>query len=406
MNIFFKGYCRIYQKSLKIASHFIPFPEPKLIEGSNSLNKVPSILKDHKKIHPLIVSGKTISRLGLFNPLLDSLKAAGIEFTIFDETIPNPTFEVVEKAYLKYKENDCDSIIAFGGGSTIDAAKAIGVKAIYPSRDLSSFKKILSVHHKTPFLIAIPTTAGTGSEATVAAVLIDSKTKDKFSINDPVLIPDVAILDDTLLSNLPSKTIAETGMDALTHALEAYIGRSSTIKTNEYALTALKLIQNYLYDFYSDHTNEIARANMQKASYLAGVSFTKAYIGYVHALAHALGGYYNISHGLANAILLPYVLEAYDKKAYRRLAEICDDLSLIDPLSDKASKSKAVIAWIRELNEKMGIPSHFGNLIKNDAELEFLAEHAYKEANPLYPVPKELGKEKLKEILIKADQTN
>lgn len=405
MNFFRRAYCRIYQRILAYASYLIPFPEPTLVEGEGAIYQVVPLLKQKEKYHPLIVAGPTVSSLGMQKPLIESLNDEGLSFSFFDRVLPNPTFSMVEEAYKIYKEEGCDSIIALGGGSSMDAAKAIGVKVVHPNKSLSSFKRVLSVRKKIPFFVAIPTTAGTGSEATACAVVVNEKTHDKFSITDTHLIPDVAVLDSSLLIGLPKKTIAATGMDTLTHAIEAYIGHSSTRKTNEYALTAIKLVKDNLVEFYQDSDNDKARRNMQKAAYLAGVSFTRAYVGYVHALAHALGGLYNVSHGFANAVLLPYVLEAYGKSAYDRLAEISDDLSLIDPLSEKEDKAKAVISWIKEMNKTMGIPARFENLIKNEDDLEALSRHADKEGNPFYPVPKELDKEELKAIYLKADET-
>lgn len=403
MNLFARGYCRLYQKIMYVAASFLNFREPKLIEGNGSVKKIPEELRKKKKTHPLIVTGPHIAASGLHQGLLDALKENGFVYSVFSDVCANPTFEVVEKAFAVYQKEGCDSIIAFGGGSPLDCAKAVGVKAVYPRKNLGKFKHPLSVHRKIPFFVAVPTTAGTGSEATICAVIVNEKTKDKFSINDPVLIPDVAVLDDSLLIGLPKGVIASTGMDALTHAIESYIGRSSTRQSKEYALQAIKLISDNLYAFYTDPKNNEARANMQKASYLAGVSFTRAYVGYVHALAHALGGYYNVPHGFANAVLLPLVLEEYGESVYDRLAEINDDLRLIDPLSPKKEKAEAVIAWIKEMNAKMNIPAKFDHLIKNSADLEALSLHAAKEANPFYPVPRELNKKELKTLLLKSD---
>ncbi len=403
MNLFARGYCRLYQKIMYVAASFLNFREPKLIEGNGSVKKIPEELRKKKKAHPLIVTGPHIASSGLHQGLLDALKENGFIYSVFSDVCANPTFEVVEKAFAVYQKDGCDSIIAFGGGSPLDCAKAVGVKAVYPHRNLSKFKHVLSVHRKIPFFVAVPTTAGTGSEATICAVIVNEKTKDKFSINDPVLIPNVAVLDDSLLIGLPKGVIASTGMDALTHAIESYIGRSSTRQSKEYALQAIKLISDNLYAFYTDPKNDEARANMQKASYLAGVSFTRAYVGYVHALAHALGGYYNVPHGFANAVLLPLVLEEYGESVYDRLSEINDDLRLVDPLSPKKEKAEAVIAWIKEMNAKMNIPAKFDHLIKNSADLEALSLHAAKEANPFYPVPREFNKKELKAILLKSD---
>lgn len=398
MNILRACYCRLYQKIMYGASFLIKFREPSIYEGEDGLDQIGNILKNNGKKHPLIVIGPSISKLGLYKKITNILDKSGLKYSIFDKVCPNPTFQMVSEGYDLYRDFNCDSIIALGGGSSIDGAKAIGVKAVHPNKDLSKFKNVLSVRKKIPFFIAIPTTAGTGSEATICAVVVNEKTKDKFSINDPVLIPDVAILDDTFLLGLPKNVIASTGMDTLTHAIESYIGKSSTKKSKEYALQALQLIKRSLLDFYNDSNNIEARKNMQKASYLAGVSFTRAYIGYVHALAHSLGGLYNVPHGYANAVLLPHVLKAYGKSAYKRLAEVADDLNLLDPLSSNEDKANAVISWIEDLNNKMNIPAKFDNLIKNEDDLNALVKHADKEANPFYPVPKELNKKELKQI--------
>lgn len=404
MNSFRVCYCRLYQKIMYMAAMFLNFREPEVIDGNGAIYRVSTILKNQEKSHPLIVTDPGIVSLGLHKNLLQALDDDEIEYSLYSNVCPNPTFAVIEEAFALYEKDGCDCIIALGGGSSMDAAKAVGVKVLYPHKDLSKFKRVLSVRKKIPFLIAIPTTAGTGSEATVCAVVVNEKIKDKFSINDPCLIPDVAILDNSLLEGLPKKIISTTGMDTLTHAIESYIGNGSTKKTKEYALMAMKLVKDNLYDFYLDPHKEEARANMQKAAYLAGVSFTRAYVGYVHALAHALGGLYNVPHGYANAILLPIVLRAYGKKVNSRLAEISDELNLVDPLSEKEVKSEAVISFIESLNEKMNIPAKFDNLIKNDKDLEALSIHADKEANPLYPVPKELNKEELKTILLMSDK--
>src|SRR5574344_268630 len=354
MNLFHRIYCRSYQKIILAFSFTLKWSEPELHEGAGSLKDIPFILNQKNRIHPLIVTDPGIYKLGLQSPLLQVLGEHKIAYEFYHDVVPNPTFDVVEEASKMYRDGNCDCLIALGGGSSMDTAKAVGARIVNPHKTLGQMKGILKVGHKLPLLIAIPTTAGTGSEATLAAVVVNPKTKDKFSINDPHLIPEVAVLDNTLLQGLPPAIIASTGIDALTHAIESYLGHSSTKKTKDYALKATALIKDNLYPFYQDPKNEKARAAMQKAAYLAGVSFTRAYVGYVHALAHALGGYYNVPHGLANAVLLPYVLRAYGKSAYKRLAEISDYLELASPSLTPGEKANALISWIEDLNAKMG----------------------------------------------------
>ena len=286
----------------------------------------------------------------------------------------------------------------------MDAAKALGALLANPKKKLEDLRGILKVKGKLPFLIAVPTTAGTGSEATIASVVVNEKTHDKFAINDPKLIPSVAVLDDSLLEGLPPSVVASTGMDALTHALEAFIGSENTSYTKKEALEAIQLIHDHLLPCYEDRTRDEDRKAMQKASFFAGLAFTRAYVGYVHALAHALGGSYDLPHGYANAVLLPHVLEAYGEKAYGKLAKISDSLSLTDKSLSKKEKAEAVIAWIKNLKKSLSIPERFplGTIKKED--LEALATHADKEANPFYPVPKEMDKGEVKQVLIHSSE--
>lgn len=402
MNIVRRASCRVYQKVLYGAMFFLHFNEPELHEGPGSIKDIPLVLSAKHALHPLLITDPGIYKLGLHSPLLKVLDDNGIRYSFYHDVCPNPTFDVVEEAYSLYVKDNCDCLIALGGGSSMDCAKAVGARVVNPHRGLQSLKGQLKVRHKLPLLIAIPTTAGTGSEATVAAVVVNPDTKDKFSINDPKLIPSVAILDDTFLKGLPPKVISTTGMDALTHAIESYIGHSSTKKSKEYALEAMALIKDNLFAFYSNAQNDKARANMQKAAYLAGVSFTRAYVGYVHALAHALGGFYNVPHGLANAVLLPYVLERFGSKAYKRLSEVSDYLELAPLRAEPKQKAEAVIAWIRQMNDSMAIPKTFNGTIKKE-DLPALAKHADHEGNPLYPVPLELNAKELEEIYKEAD---
>ena len=400
MNIISTVGCRIYQRILYVATFAMPFHEPQIIDGPSSLSeKLPTFLKEKGFKRVFIVLDPFLHGKEAEAKLLASLDEEGVSYTVFTKVIPNPPFDAIEEGVLLYKQENCDSLLSIGGGSAMDTMKAIGARVANPRKDLQHLKGLLKVSKRPPFMVATPTTAGTGSEATVAAVVVNPETKDKFAINDAKLIPDVAVLDDTLLASLPPQIIAATGMDALTHAVESYIGKSSTTKTKEYALRAISLINQNLEAFYKNPKNQEARKNMQLASYCAGVSFTRAYVGYVHALAHALGGYYNVPHGLANAVLLPRVLESFGKSAYSRLFEIADTIGL-QPNESKENKAKAVIAWIDDLNERLGIPKGFKDVIKEE-DITDLCKHAAKEGNPLYPVPREMGVKELMQVLRK-----
>ena len=388
---------RIYQQGLRLASYFLGIKEPETISGENSLLKVPSLLKEKGLSHPLVVTDNGLHELGLLKPLFEALDKEKVSCAYYHDVVANPTISNVEAGLKIYLKNKCDSIIAVGGGSALDAAKTIGARVSNPKKSVQKMKGLLHIRKALPFLIAVPTTAGTGSETTLAAVIVNEKTHNKYAINDPHLIPKYAILDPTLLTGLPLKVTSTTGMDALTHAVEAYIGHSNTKKTKKAAIEAVQLINENLYKSFEDGKNLEYRENMQKASFLAGVAFTRAYVGYVHAIAHSLGGKYNVPHGLANAIILPYVLESFGKKAHSRLAELCDAISLSEKTSSKEEKAKAFIAWIRLQNYKMCIPEKF-DIKYDEKNVEEMVHFAIKEGNPLYPVPREFNKKDFVEI--------
>ena len=399
MNIFKKVFIRTYQKVLYIASYFLPFKEPIIIKGENSFTDLAIKLKFYKKDNVLLVSDETLHNLKLDENLINVLKKENINFTSYYNINPNPSINEVEQGVILYKQNNCNAIIAIGGGSVMDAAKIIGARVSNYKTPINKMKGLLKIRKRLPMLIAIPTTAGTGSEVTVAAVITNKESKEKFPIEDYKLIPTLAILNPSLLVNLPPHITSTTGMDALTHAIEAYIGKANTKNTKQAAITAIQLIFNNLYESYVNPFNMLAREKMQVASYFAGVAFTRAYVGYVHALAHTLGGQYNVAHGLANAIILPIVLKEYGDSVINKLAELYDYVIVNSPLSKK-EKAKKFIEMIEELNNKMNIKNNFKEIIKEE-DIDSLAKKAYKEAIPLYPTPTLWDLNKFKEMYYK-----
>ncbi len=399
MNIFYKLYCRTYELFFKIGLPFLPYKDPKIIDR---LIDIVQVLDKEKKRKPLIVTDETIYNLGLVKPLEDSLNNSNINYIIFNKVMANPTTDIVEEALKVFINNKCDCLIAFGGGSVLDCAKGIGARFVRPNKSLNQLKGILHVRKKIPLLIAIPTTAGTGSETTLACVLIDSKTHHKYAINDFPLIPRYAVLDEEVTMSLPDFVVATTGMDALTHAIESYIGKSGNKKTRKDALEAIKLIFENLEESYFNKTR-IARKNMLLASFKAGKSFSKAYVGYVHALAHALGGKYNVAHGKANAILLPIVLRKYDKAIYKKMYQIALYCNLIEKNCTYKDAFNLIVSKIEEMNKKFNIPN---KIEMKYQDLDEMINYAYKEAHPLYPVPKLLDKKALKELYIEVGDFN
>lgn len=391
--------CRIYQGIYYVLMFCIKWCKADTISGNGSFDKIPEWLYSHNRKSVLLVSGSFLSKkLGLTSKLANNFEKIGIKCTIYDGVVPNPTISCVEEGVKLYNENKCDCIVALGGGSPMDCAKAIGARIARPNKTIPEMKGNLKILKKIPPLYAIPTTSGTGSEVTLAAVISDPDKQEKYPINDPVLIPKYIIFDPSLTVNLPKETTATTGMDALTHAVEAYIGKSNTKQTKADALEAVKLIFDYLLKAFDDGTDMEARAMMQRAAFLAGCAFTRAYVGYVHAIAHALGGYYGVPHGLANSVLLPKVLKKYGKSAHKKLSELADAVHISG--NTKEEKANNFILAIENLNAKMDIPKVIsGKWSIKDEDIDGMAKHAYAEANPLYPVPKIFGDKELKELI-------
>lgn len=390
-----KCWYRIYQNSFKLAMKFIDWSEPQLLEGKDSVLELPKLIKSKGINKVLIVTGKVIRSLKMLDPMIAKLEEEGIEYFIFDDVQANPTIDNIENCKNAYIENHCEGIIAFGGGSPMDCAKVAAARVVKPKQSVRDMRGYLKVRKAIPPFFAVPTTAGTGSETTVAAVVTDPTTHEKNAVNDICLRPKYAVLDPVLTVGLPPHTTAATGIDALTHAVEAYIGKSNTKQTKEYAQKAVKLIFDNIEKAYNNGSDYEARENMLKGSYYAGCAFTRAYVGYVHAIAHNLGGLYGTPHGLANAVILPYVLEWYGDSIYKQLSSLATIIG-IDGNSDE-EKAKAFILAIRKLNKNMQIPDKF-DMIKEE-DLPTLINRALKEGNPGYPVPKIMNYDDMESVI-------
>ena len=393
------GFYRVYQSVYKVAMGALDWTPPELLQGAGAIKKLPALVKKQGVNNVLVVTDKGLMSLHLLDSLFEGLESEGIKYTVFDGVQPNPTIYNVEDALKLYHDNGCEAFIAFGGGSPMDCAKVTAAKVARPNKSIPSMRGQLKVLKKTPLIFAVPTTAGTGSETTLAAVISNPDTHEKNAINDPVLRPKFAVLDPELTVGLPPHITSTTGMDALTHAVEAFIGRSNVKSTEDAALKATKLIFENIEKVYEDGKNIEARENMLVASFYAGVAFTRAYVGYVHAIAHNLGGMYGIPHGLANAVILPYILEFFGDSAHHRLAILADVAGITDGLKTEKEKSEKFIEAIKELNRKMNIPDKFEGI--KDEDIELIAKRALKEGNPLYPVPKIMNLEECKAIIKK-----
>ena len=383
-------YCRSVQAVLRAALPVLPYREPQVFHSCGELS---TVFQKENIRRVLIVTDAGIVRSGIAAQLEAVLDEDDISYAVYDQTRPNPTVVNVEQALSLYRRYRCQALIAIGGGSSMDCAKAVGARLARPGTPLGKLKGTLRILRPLPTLIAIPTTAGTGSETTLAAVITDTQAQHKYVMNDFVLIPKYAVLDARLTLSLPPHLTATTGMDALTHAVEAYIGRSTTRQTRQEALEATRLVFANVERAYRNGKDYEARSNMLTAAYRAGIAFSRSYVGYVHAVAHSLGGQYNIPHGLANAVLLPYVLESYGSCIHRKLHDLAVAAGVADAQESDANAAAKFIRAIRQLNARMGIPETLEGIRPED--IPVMAAHAEKEANPLYPVPRLMTREEL-----------
>lgn len=379
MNTFF---CRAFQCCFAVGAHFLPWRRPKVYAGPGSLLRAADILRENGLRRPFVVASRRQCADEHFRALQEKLDEQDILLSIFSSVEPNPSVETVEKIAAQYKIDSCDCFLVIGGGSPMDAAKAAAARLARPEKTVPQLGGLLKVRRRVPPLIAVPTTAGTGSETTIAAVVTDGH--HKYAISDLCLIPRYAILDPALSTGLPPRITAETGMDALTHAVEAYLSRFyNTGMTRALAESAVVAIFTHLERAYRDGASLDDRAAMLQASFDAGAAFTRASVGNVHAIAHTLGGLYGVPHGLANAVLLPLVLEDYGAAAYPRLAHLAGLLGLKGDTEE--TRAKAFIAEIRAMNARMNVPDRFDCI--RDEDIPLMARWAAQEANPVYPVP-------------------
>ncbi len=396
MNIFYKAYCRTYQFFFKIALPFLPYRKPIILDKED---EIIDVLIKEKVQKILVVTDQGLVKAGLLKMLTDIFDEKKVDYVVYDDVIPNPTIAKVEEAREFYLANNCKGIVALGGGSVLDLAKIVLARIVRPKKPVKKMKGLLKIRKRLPLLIAIPTTSGTGSEVTIAAVISDQETHHKYPINDFCLIPHYAVLDYRNTLGLPPSITSTTGMDALTHAIEAYIGNTRTKETKKMSLEAVRLIIQNLKECYVNPKNEEARRNMLYASHYAGIAFTKAYVGYVHAIAHTLGGKYNIAHGLANAIILPIMLEEYGSSIYKKMKELAVYAGLAQKEDLACDACNKLISWIYEANKNMNIPLNISSIKEED--IDELVTFALQEGNPLYPVPQLMGRKEMKAMYYK-----
>ena len=395
MNTFKKIYCRIFQTCFRIALPFLPYREPELIDG---FKNVPAVLKKHHISHILLVTDPGVYKLGLTKPLEKQLSKSQISCTIYKDTVANPTSANVEDAKDLYLDHECQALLAFGGGSSMDTSKAIGIIIANPEfEDVRSLEGTAPTRKPCVPIIAVPTTAGTAAEVTINYVITDVERKRKFVCVDPHDMPIIAVIDPEMMSSMPKGLTASTGMDALTHAIEGYTTKAAWEMTDMFHLKAIEIISRSLRDAV-DNKKE-GREGMALGQYIAGMGFSNVGLGIAHSMAHTLGAVYDTPHGVACAMMLPIVMEYNQECTGEKYREIARAMGVkgVDEMSQDEYR-KAAIEAVKKLSVDVGIPTKL-EAIKEEV-LQFLAESAH--ADACAPGnPKDASVEDLKDLFRK-----
>ena len=378
MNKTYAFFCRAFQGVFRAALPILPYREPVQLDGLASI--VP-LLREKAVSSVLLVTDAPVRSLGLTKPLEDALKEASIACAVYDKTVPNPTIQNIEEGRALYLSSCAQAIIAVGGGSVMDCAKVIGARIAKPHQSVQRMGGLLRILRKTPMLIAVPTTAGTGSETTLAAVITDPAARHKYPINDFVLIPDYAVLEPELTRGLPRSLTATTGMDALTHAIEGYTTKGAWELSDMFHFEAIKLISENLRDSVAEAKSGqpgSGREGMALGQYVAGMGFSNVGLGIDHAMAHTLSAHYDTPHGVACAMLLPIAMEFNRPVCAERLAKVAVAMGVDTTGMSTDEAADAAIAAVKQLSADVNIP-HVCEAMKAD-EIEVLAKDAMADA--------------------------
>ena len=372
----------------------LPDRIPVTFVGTDSVSEMCNAIAHTGVGKILVVTDAVLVDLGIAGRVVDCLEAAGVDHSLYSAVEPDPTFAQVESGHAHFAKDKCQAVLALGGGSPMDAAKMIAAMATNGG-PLSKLEGKFRLRKPPAPLFAVPTTAGTGSEVTIAAVVSDSDTHAKKFFLDPKLLPTMAALDPSLMTGVPPKITAATGMDALTHAVESFISKTATPQSESYAMIGVRSVFENLAKSFTDGTDLSARTGMALASYYAGLAFTRTSVGYVHAIAHTLGALYGTPHGLANAIVLPHVLEFSKQAARPRLARLAEVIHLNG--NDDSEKADKFIDAVRGLLAKIEIPSKLDSLKRGD--IDEIATRALNEAYLDYPVPRFMNHEECTRLI-------
>ena len=374
----------------------LPRPSPMVFKGPGSANTLAEQLSLLGFGKALIVTDNFLAGSGILDGIKSTLERTGVDYAIFDGVLPDPAFDQVQAGEAVLRTERCDAVVAVGGGSVLDAAKAIALLHTNPG-DLADFDGIQKSKNPPVPLFAVPTTAGTGSEITLAAVISDAVTHTKVPIIDSKMIPGFVALDAEIMKGMPKGITAATGMDALTHAVESYLSTASTAATEVQAKAAVRLIFEHLPRAFHNGDDMESRDAMAMAAFYAGAAFGRTSVGYVHGIAHQLGRTCHTPHGNANAMVLPEVLGAYGACAHQRLAELARLVGLGEPGDGDAKLANAFVQAIIDMRRELDLPMKPEGLKEQD--IPEIVDEALKEAGELYPVPRYFSEAEVERIV-------
>jgi alcohol dehydrogenase len=381
---------------LKLAGKLIPQTQPFIFTGKDASLALTKLIIDQDKQHVFIVTDAVLNKLGIANKICEQLALHNVNVTVFDQVTPDPSEAVVNAGIALLRSQQCDLVLAIGGGSSIDAAKMMAVLA-HSRQTIKGVAGLLKIKKRGLPLCVIPTTSGTGSEVTMAAVITDTDSQSKSLIVSPKMLAMATALDPLMMSGMPAKITADTGFDALTHAIEAYLSTYANAQTDQFSLTAIKLIFKQLPQCYHQGDDLDARQALALASCYAGLAFNKTNVGYVHAISHQIGAKYHSPHGFTNAVVLPSILEFYCQGCEQRLAEMAAAIGINTSLLSAAEAAQQFIMAVKTLQKEVAIPAKLACI--NQQDISELSKSALQEAHYFYPVPKYLTRQQCETIL-------
>ena len=406
---YFWKFKKFFQWAVATALHALSFkfPENTIAEGPGALQKLGPFMKEQGWKKAFIMTDKNLVELGQVKKLTDVLDAAGIGYAIYDGTVPDPTVENVEEGYKVYMENGCDVVIGFGGGSPIDASKVVAGRVVRPHRTtdnmggmfgvmLPNINWLIKKPDNYPKTIEIPTTSGTGAEITFSAVITNRRTGRKYTVNDPAIQPDYSLLDPELTFTVDPDMTALTGIDALSHLTEAYVGLGHNKEADRISREGIPLVFKYLHTAVNEPENLEARQALQKAAHLGGQELITGFTTYVHPFAHKTGAMTHLTHGYCIGTYMPYLLEFYRPEADERLAELADLIGVTKAGMTTADKAEAYIQAIRDLCAPYGIDGHIPQVAMLDKK-EFI--QSVRTEAFAYPMPKHITDDEIADIM-------